>query len=462
MAQPKLFRVLATFGKGDWIQCNKFIIAHNRADSESVPLFAILREKRDSLHHMETIDEIWEYFTHHNRKSFMNLMSRLYQDVTDWMGFNAMQKSKWENDIWKLKSFNDRGLYAEANSVYENILEELEDYPFKGPNIQEKLSKIIHIQTYTDNPYKNTIGEVQYKKLVTYSLSTLIEKLQLYLIELKNMSRIKNYEFTDEIKKIKDLLSLNINTPNQETINHLQKLVVENDTQYYFDLADKLKSDTFEPESEFHTLITLYLLSKGLTLQIQRNGSLSYITDLYNYALKTGALMTQGKIPEVRFYNMVTSLSKFESIENVNQIIHTWGGKVEAYHIESSINLAQAINYFLHEKYVEMFSYTQKVISGATRTKNRALCLEMIALYHDRNENLNSCIRHIENYKRFLKRNKSKLTKRAVTGMKNQIDVVEKLIKKDTNSKIKIDLSDYEYVFYKTWTVRELKRRKLM
>ena len=119
-----------------------------------------------------------------------------------------------------------------------------------------------------------------------------------------------------------------------------------------------------------------------------------------------------------------------------------------------------AQNAFYNERYEEMLPMLRGVEYENYIQKGRAQCLEVIALYMDKDNAYTTLLNTTFNFKRSLKRNKSKISKATYDYYYNLLDVVE-LMAEYPYKKKEIDLDRYKYILYRSWVVKELVKIKM-
>lgn len=461
LSQTKLVAVLSLLEKEEWGDLQGFILGKTSTESDLFGVFLFFKAQKETLHVLsETEAVVDRFFSHLTTKVFQNHMSTLFAYTESWLAIREMLTKKYESDLLLLEAYNRRGAYKLANQTYEALSSRLNLEKKHDIAIEMSRHRALIAQYFSNNPIKNEASGRLYEQLVESGLKSVKEQVLIWLTELYNFGAVTEYDYSALIQTLHSLIPL---LPESQLSQDLEKLVClfsDNDITAFESLLGSLKSNMYR-EGEFtHTLITLYLIVKGNTLHsMGRLHNVAAIAELYNIAMESGVLMEKGRISMVRFTNMISALSAIESYGWVEQFITRWIGNVITTDLKASTNLAHALNCFYHEKYKDVIRYTAQTSYGSPDQKLRALTLHVIALFVLRFEDYESFKTQLKNFSLSLQRQKKSLNKKQYFSYYNLVDFLKKMDLSDRKT-VNIDLSNYNYLVYRTWCEKMLQKKR--
>jgi len=454
MNKTKLFQVLSTLNDNEWKSLIKYIKMCHDVESDNYRLIVVLKKLFSKRMEVEPLLVKQSHFDVLTPKGFSNLLSRVYAVVQDWLVYYDGQAPSYDKQINLIKAYNKRGVYSIANKLYQRLEADLTNQDTIDINYNKHLHKLYHIQYYSDNPIKYVEGGPLLEKLITSYSDNVIDQSTLYEVELFNWGNLQHFDFSKQITKIKKLGSV----LGKSTHSDLIKLVVEIAENGCLNSLHKVSTLLFNKKilipSEFHTLLASYCLNYAL--RYYRAGRIDdvLISQLYDHCLETSVLLHRGKIPEGRFLNMIGTLGTFRSYQEINSFIETWISYVDTHHKEELLYLGKAENSFHHEKYAEIIPLLRTVNFKQVNLRLRAMCLECAAIYLDKDMN-DLLLMKIHNLKRYLKRYNQKLTNSTYKSFQNFVLII-RLLQKSKYNEVKIDLSKYEYLMYRSWVNKQI------
>lgn len=419
-------------------------------ESDNYHLFKTFQKRKSKLADMKNADQIWQgEFSQMSQKSFANLMSRVTGWLEEWLVFFDAQKHNYQQQVELVEAYNKRGLYTLADKVYHKILKEMNAEEKESIERDSALASLYKAQYYSDNPIKYALG-TELLEYVVHSYTNYSNKQSaIYLAELFNWGEIKHVDFITEKKRIDHSINRN-ELPLAYSL--LLELVSKKEATYLYQLTDEIFNNNIQQESIIHMLVIMY--SINYYLKLFNKGSIDdpeLLIRLYNYAMKTGALFTNGKIPIVRFHNTVNAISTCVPQKDCDAFIEMWADRVSAADIESSKRVALALSHFYYENYSKIVPLLQGIHYEDVYVKIRSNSLLLIAYYEEGEAYDDVLINHIFNLRRQLKRLKAKLSLRTFHAHYNLCDFVEKLAEISWRKEGQLDHTTYPYLFFRNW-----------
>lgn len=460
MSSSKLVRVLATLSKNEWQSLTKYLRVYNREESDHFRLFEKISKKQKEVSASFDLAKIKnKNFSKLNDKSFGNLQSRLYKEVCNWLSLEQFKQKEYATELSLLKAFNDRGLYKDADSVASKLENRINADTKLNLNNNEALRNLLHYQYYSDNPIKYELKRDLLKSLVHCHGLEFQQRTLQYTAEMYNWGSIKKLDYSVEIKMFEDSIQ---SLPDDDLSHMLGKIVMLTKSKNLGSLKSVyhfIKNENIEVRSELHTLTVMYLISYCLNIWMKGGlDNTDIILELYEYGLSSNALMKSGKIPQLRFYNILSTIGAIKEFAWTKRFILRWYKEVETENYDSLLALSNAYNCFYHNNYEDMIPYLQNVKFEILDQKVRSLELLMIGMYKD--EKFYDLLEgHILNLKRTLKRGKNKMSIAYYKSHYNLTEVIHWLAKRKYGDE-KLNLDDFEYLIYRRWCKTELSKIK--
>lgn len=457
MKNTKLISALKTLNKSEWFAFRKFLLMEVKENTEVFSLFEFLQSKKENFEKLSDTKIVREnYFPDYSHKRFLNLISKLYNIFEEWLMYFQFKKEIHTGELLLLKALNEKGLYKHANSLASTIEEKIQKVNTFDLNKNKSLQLLWHTQYYSDNAIKYKMGPPILQNLINAFLASYQEQSILYLTELFNWGNIQDHDFTQSIELIKTSISCLNLSPQYHTTKELIELVAHNKVKSLQSLKNELESNCFTDGSQLKTLIYFYILTSSL--RMWREGiyqDAELISEIYDYGFTSKVLLSEGKIPQRRFHNIVSTLGTIRTKDWTYKFVHKWYKQVNATFQYSNLNLALAQICFIHNDYNEIISLTRDLKFDSIEIRMRSLGLELISLYEEREEYRSLLDNTIHNFKRTLKRNKAKVTINFYNGHLNLIDFIQKMLKREYKY-IDIDLLKYNNLIYRTWCSKKL------
>lgn len=461
LSGSKLVQALAVIEKDEWALLSDEVLKHTSLNADVFEIFSFLKKEKDNLTMLPDVEVVVAtHFPHLSVKVFQNHLSVLLDWVETWLCQREMLLQKYEGQLFLLEAYNRRGAYKLADQTFKNLEKKLGASVGLDLVAEQARSRALRAQYFSNNPIKNEQGGALYEQFVMSWLRSTKEHASVWLTELYNFGAITEYDYSQMIAGIHQILAFLPESPLSAKLDNLVCLWEKNDVEAFESLTTSLKENQFEEGSFIHTVLTLYLIVKGNTLHAMGHlPNVKAIAQLYELAMESGVLMDKGKISMVRFTNMLSALSATQSYEWMEKFINRWINNVITSDLKGSQNLAHALNCFYHGKYVEVIRLTALTSYGSQEQKMRALALHVMALYVLRYDDYETFKTQLRNFALAVQRQKNSLNKKQYQGYFNLVDFLKKLDKAN-RKQIQINLETYNYLVYRTWCEKMLATKK--
>lgn len=461
LSHSKLVQALAVIEKEKWTLLTAEVLSHTSDGADVFAIYSFLKSEKDNLGSLPEVEEVvHQHFPHLSVKVFQNYLSVIFGWVESWLAHREMTAKKYEEELFLLEAYNRRGAYKLADQAFNNLGKKFSTASGLDLEIEQARARALRAQYFSNNPIKNEQGGALYEQFVMSWLRSTKEHASVWLTELYNFGAITEYDYSQMIAGIHQILAFLPESPLSAKLDNLVCLWEKNDVQAFESLITSIKENQFEEGSFIHTVLTLYLIVKGNTLHAMGQlPNVKAIAQLYELAMESGVLMDKGKISMVRFTNMLSALSATQSFEWVEKFINRWINNVITSDLKGSLNLAHALNCFYHEKYMEVIRYTAHTSYGSQDQKMRALALNVMALYVMRYDDYETFKTQLKNFALAVQRQKNNLNKKQYFSYFNLVDFLKKMDKTDRKS-VTIDLHSYNYLVYRTWCEKMMQTKK--
>lgn len=449
-----------TLTSEEWSSYRKYLLSNTRNDSDNFTMFELLQRRKEKLKQLKDADEFREkHFPQMTSKSFSNMMSRLFNWLEEWLAIYEFRKDENREKLRLINGFNRKGLFKIASSharKLEKKMLAIEGYSIEQNEILKELYQILY---YSDNPAKYDDDELLNKLVQSHRDST-HEQLLLYLSELHNWMAVKKMDLTKLIDETSSTITTLAPSPLTKELEHLLNFVCTHDQKAFFKLRTLLYENKINQESKLHTLLVYYVIAFSLRLWMKGKIKNSKdVMDVYEYALSTKVFLSEGKIPKVQFFNIITILVNIRSQDEMLTFVNEWIDKVQTQNVPSMRSLAYAMLDFAYKNYDQILVHLRDVIFEDFDDKTRAIGLQIIAFYKSKDLDYNLLNNKLDNFRRYLLRHKSSISDKYYWSHINLIKVI-RLLCKSTFESITIDLNKYEVLIYRKWFLEQIKKAR--
>lgn len=346
MNGSKLIQILSTLNKEEWISYRKYLLMYTSEDSDNYRVFAYLQRRKSKMQYLPELEDIRsKHFHNLSSKSILNILSRLYIWLEEWLVFYSMKNDKMESDLLLVKLLNRRGLYNLADQKTKRLQKQINiasGLSIKNSRIQ---SDLYYYQYYSDNPIKSDNKKSIFSRMFESTTIYNREKLELLKTELYNREKLDGTDYSN-------LIDDNHKSQLEQYISILKETVKNFDLQSFQRIKNILLSEKFERGSDVHVITTFYLQNLiSRFYNITNDVKPEDINELYSYAIESGVLLNNGKLTVIRFNNLINSIAQSNTIEDTRNFINKWILLVDTPNMEALRDLSEAKNQYFHQNY---------------------------------------------------------------------------------------------------------------
>lgn len=454
----KLLSIFASLNAEEQKSFKKHIDQSHAERSDIVKFMAVLYAHRKRLQQEKLSTEIsTKHFPHLSPKNLANLMSKIKSSLEDWMICYDLKLSKYDKELALIKSYNNRGIYGEANNIATKLEKKIEDEPKFDLRKTRALYLLKDYQYFSDNPIKYVEGVPMLEAVVTNFNIYYKELIHVYNAELCNWGRIKNYDFSNIRQANTERVASIPETTQTKIVKNVELLMRDFDLEYLYVICDKLFGEKLVEMSFLHSMFCEYAIF-CCAQNIRKNVITDFglLARLYHHGLESKVLLKEGKLSLIRFHNIISSISQVDTLDHVDEFIEKWIHVVSTKSPATAKIIAKVQNCFHHGNYDDIILHLRSVKFESKMQKLRALKFELIALYET--EELDLFYSALHNFNRMNLRSKGVISKRFFETNRNTVKLLNYLVKGDWNS-LSYILHSGDPIYFRNYLIRKLKKR---
>ena len=392
-------------------------------------------------------------------KSFQNLLSEVAKILEDYFVWKETEESIIEKKILLLKALQKRGLHKEFNKEVSKLKTILEDSTVGVSRLRSKL-EINHLQYFSDNPVKIHDGQ-KILNTILLSFNEFVEITTLfYRAEMVNRNNWQNESWDQLINEIEVPFSFKKGLP--KIMTHLNKIQSGYKKSYRF-LKNELLNNVNILDNELKVIILLHLhkyLDKNISDTKLRGTEKLF---LFDFALKNELLYSQKKLPLIRFHNIIDTACRLLDFRWAKSFIKDCEAHLPQKDLDETLKLASAQIYFASKQRKTSCDNVIRTLRDIKfsnfRQELRSRTMLLCSYYESKEyyEDIPFITNYVHNYKQFITRRKSELTRREYKALNNLISIIKLLLRKKTPDLGQLIIKvENEKVFFKSWVIARI------
>jgi len=498
MIKHKIFNIFSGFSRNDLIKFEDFINSpYHNINKKIVLLFKeIVKYYPDFLSPLLNRDRLSLLINpkkEPKKSTIRHLFSDLQKLANEFMIYEKFKNSKFEwNDIL-LKLYTERNDESQFRDTINNFNEQLNDYGVDGKYYYYK--KMINVYEFNFNTLNhNTKSSKNIEESRKYLISYIINLVSYFVTEIINTDlnvkifdskfKIKvDNKFTADLFSVLDITKLVTVVEKEDKDNFILKVYlhlyktfkeIENESNFYnykklvFKYSGKMSRD--ECSYHFSMLITYCIYKNtgtGVTSEFRHELLL-----IYDFFLKN-KYYTDIKTPYLSddlFRNILLLALRLNKFDWTLKFIKTFSEYLHPGKKENLVNLAYAEYYShkwsykkSHEDLKNSFIYLNKIKEDSFVLKYDVKSI-FLKIYFEQNLN-DPLINQIDNYRKFLKRNKL-VTEDRKKRICNFLHILKRLVflkngeRKITVKTIQNDLLKIKSIEHRDWLFKKFNELK--
>lgn len=398
MENSRLIRILKTFTKADWLQCNRYLKAFSNDGSDTLSLFEYILKNKSDLGHKALQGDTChqQLFPKKDAKSFRNILSRLTSDILDYLALDQMRKEKRFGYLHTIENLDSRGLYDLTllhAKKYHQLLDK-EDINLWTPWYRHRL---LHQLKYSDNPYKDGRNSYLLHEIMQ-SYHKMNEQFKsFYYLDTCLIEQVEPDKYLPITREIVNYQKVEASNPFNELFSRLIMLYEHPRDELYDQIILILDNSDYKVEE---MIVAFVHLRRYLVKALRKNRKYLYkYADLSLWALNKGFLLHEEIIDPITYINVINVLNAADRTAESLNIIESYKEKLPNRNREEIINLCYANLYTNQLKPSEALNYLykdQKLKRSLKITHRRLVLLNLLHLHHDNFEFIDTQINNFQ------------------------------------------------------------------
>ena len=454
MASPKLFTALNILTKDEWSSFRVYLLSKARRNSDIFHCYEILFKKKNQLLKGGIDDQIREkHFPQMSEKVFSNLLSRLFKWFEDWFALHLISSEKFAAELALMRGYNQRGLFKLATQVYKRIDKDLNKVSEFDPEIAKARSEVLHNMYFSNNPLKKE-PQIFDNSIQSFLLHTK-EKAYSYLLEIENKSRIKKRETEIEKELLGSLISMPQVSALTKVFQTNLQIFRDDDLSALKNLKETLSGDSIDKRSDLFLVLSYYLRIN--TIRLFHQGLIpdkDFFLDVFYLNLEAINKNPNQVLTQFQLINAIDGIGGIVELKQTEAIIKKYVPKAKTENPDSLFALCTALNLFKHDSYEQIPVILRAIEYDHYELQLMGQAILIISLYMNQEDN--QAMNSLENFKKQLKRNKSRIHVVPHLSFVNLCNIIGLLLKRRFNKDIQIDVSQFERIFFKSWVDKQL------
>ena len=457
MKTSKIVQLLKTFTPSEWTSCGKYLAWQFKESSIELRIFYYLKSCKKNWDTSKLNKEVVKQSIAKKLtdKDFLSRRSKLKLALEAFLLLEAQKdkERKFDQQLILGELYKKRGLYNPFKDLQKEIkkgAEKLQDYDlFTDLKIMQW-----HHQRYFSE---------------TLSKDKRISSLKLAYNHLERFYQSTKLFYDTETLSLQLLFNLPICSTETALPNPLKTLLIELDklvSHNRITSFECLKKDLIEHtdaySAELQQVILLRLINTcNAFLKNKRFTYKEDIIDLFEFGLKSGIMLNNGKLSEFDFFNMVDAKSKSNNVPEYPTFIEKWLALTETKHRETLLNVAYAQWHFANESFKEALDFInfEKIVLKDTNVSLRVRIIKLccLASLEEPHENFST---ELENAKAFFreKHKKKEVGKESFMAIKNLITIIEMIWKEKPLQEIRDFKDNCRLLSNEFWIESRLKK----
>lgn len=391
-----------------------------------------------------------------NSKSFSNslgVLGNLAEEYVGWMVWKEDQNLKTSCQLLGLakKSLSDQYLKTQ-----KEVLKRSDDSVISIWDEHYRMVSIFNDYYFTISSSDDNYT-IEFNELVAAFRKSTATIAQFLLVEIRNREKLLSENWKQHESFFEMLYT------NETDLNHvtdeLIKMNYKGKNNAYNVLRDILWSTEI---NKFSTLIqysivsycTVFLTKKIKQGEIHRGQEL---LDLYEYGLKNEIFILNDSMPIKKFINIIGVASKLEKYDWARKVVDNWAYKVDKLNYKSVVMFGHATIDFHQRKFSKVVEALFNMKSPNFQHRLRFRWLLLRAQYEFNKDYLHVVKAQVENFRRFLVSNESRINKPTYDGLKASLKIITMLMNRMPIAQVENYYVSSKYIFERKWIIEKIK-----
>ena len=453
MKENKLGTYLTSFTEKDWASYFWFSKSLYTVDSDYQSVINYIK-KHKNRYDPSFMDN--EYLRKKikpkaKKEIFANVISKLCKHIERYLIWSEIESDRMTQDTLLLKALGKRGMSDFFHKHKEKSKISITKSP-KGlwNNYHEFMTEYLLY-------FCNMTSDIKQSKIALKSAYESLKKfcgiLNHYLIlEMHNRNILVKEVWEDEISEFTN--NYKIKHDFSEILDNLIEMKVSKTEESYKKLIRKVENENISKEIRYTILIHL---RSYLSFRIIK-GDLTVtpkLLDLQKYGLEKGILFPSGRIPVIRFTNILNTASSLKEYDWAIKFVTDWCHLVDNKNINETKTLGYAQIEFNKQNFEKVIDLLIELKFKNCEFELKAKWLLLCSNYEINIDNYSIIEYNINTFKYFLKRNKSNTTELTFLSYMNCAKYILQIAKKSEINKSIEKIKNEKNLFFRSWILKK-------
>jgi len=458
MSKNKLGSYLSSFSNKDWIKYNSYskTLYSETSDYQNVINYIRTRKHRYDPSYMDV-----EYLRKNicpeiKKEVFSKVISNLCKFIEEYITWTEVENDPMMKDTLLLQALGKRGLSTQFHKHKKKAKNNRENQP-KGlwHNYHDFMAEYLLY-------YCNMTSDIGVSKIALNCAFENIRKfsasnMHYLVLEMNNRNVLLKEDWTKHISKFES--NYKIDHGLNQINDHLIHLKVKKSEESYNYLLIQIKNSGISKEIRYTILIhTLNYLNFRIII-----GDLSVksnLSELQKYGLNQGILFPSGKIPILRFINILNTACSLKEYKWALELVENWSHLV----VNRNLNEPKIIGYAQIEFSKGNFNEVIELLINAKfnlyQFELRAKWLLLCSNYELNIENYSVIEHNINAFNYYNKRNKSKMTELGYISLVNSSKFLLQITKGITLDRTIEKIKNEKNLLFRPWILTKANEKK--
>ena len=457
----KLFSISNTFSKSQWTGFITYVQLYHRQNSTVYKTVEWLNEQKLWKIEIEdhlVVDHLLSNVPFETKpKTFINTLTILGNIAEEYVGWIEWKSTPDLKRSCQLKGLAKKSLTDEYIKTQKEVLKEPEDKVISIWDEYYKMRTLFDDYYYQINESDDNYTETFSKLLNSFRHSTSLIG-QILMVEIKNREKL----LAESWHEYKDIFEPIFR--NETQLSYISEEIIQMNyfgkEEAYQNLQSVLKEQKTQNFSK-HIKYIIAIYSINFLTRIIKKGEMQRaqeLLELYEFTLENEIFTLDDSLPFNRFINVIGFASKLGRNEWARNMITILAKKVDRLKYKEIQKLGFALIDFNQEEYEKVIdSLTHiKLTNFRYRLKSRWLLLR--AQFEYNREYIDVIKTQINNFRRFVVSNESRINKSTYEGLKTTIKILNMLLVRNESKQIEAFYKNSTYVFERKWIFEKIKK----
>ncbi|MDF1694751.1 MAG: hypothetical protein P1U56_02915 [Saprospiraceae bacterium] len=445
---------LTSFTNEDWSLFHKFSKSRysENSDFQAVINYIKKHKSRIDAKKMDTEYLRKKIRPTYSKHVFSNVISGLCKHIEAYFRWSEMESDPMMKDTLLLQALGKRGLTKQFFKQKEKAKERRSNLPIGlWEGYHEFMAE--YLLYYCNMTSDSAMSKVSLKNGFISLKEFQIKQWHYFIIEMNNRQLLLKEDWGKNLELFKKEYTFKHNL--SDIFDHLIEMKNSKSEKSYLFLIEKIKGDEISTNLKYTILIHLrsylsHLIVKG-RLDVTTN-----LLELQKFGLDEGILFPNGRIPLIRFTNILNTASSLKEYKWANDFVSKYSHLVINQNSNETKSLGFAQIEFSKKNYSEvinlLFGFKFKNIEFELRAK----WLLLSSNYEINNDNYSVIESNVKAFRYFLNKNRLKITELSFLSYLNCSKLLIEIARHTDKDLIISKIKNEKNLIYRGWLLKKI------